>query len=199
EGIAEDAARFAARASQGHVGRARAIATDDDVRDRRRDVLAIPQRLGRFGDCLSAAAKIDELAKSHADEVATRLEGDELADLRSAWGVTERGKRPVGYQGSLSALERDQKRRRTRIARDAIDGVLIDLLSLYRDVLAVQTAPHAELVNDEVRDQVAALADASSPAQTLGRTDAILRCREALSANAAPLLALERLMLELRG
>lgn len=151
---------------------------------------------------MEAAARIDAMAKEHADEVATRLDTDELERLRTAWGVEARGKRPVGYQGSLSALERDQKRRRTRIARDAVDGVLIDLLSLYRDVLVVQTAPGAALVNGAPPDgdgpDPSALARASSPEGTLRRIDAILACREALDANAAPLLALEAMMLELR-
>lgn len=199
EEVPEALSVFAARASQGHVGRARAIATDETVRDRRNEVLRIPQRLDRLGRCLEAAAEIDTMAKQQADEVATRLEAEEVAELRAAWGVEDRGKRPVGYQGSLSALERDQKRRRTRIARDSVDGVLIDLLSLYRDVLASQTAPGTELVNAEAEAQVHALARAASPEQTLQRIEAVLACREALSANAAPLLALERMMLALRG
>src|SRR5699024_8665192 len=108
EGVGEELARYAARASQGDVGRARALATDEAVRTRRRDVLRIPEGLATVGACMEAAARIDAMAKEHADEVATRLDADELEQLRTAWGVEARGKRPVGYQGSVSALERDQ-------------------------------------------------------------------------------------------
>ena len=45
EGLAVETASYAARASQGHIGRARALARDEDTRRRRREVVAIPGRL----------------------------------------------------------------------------------------------------------------------------------------------------------
>lgn len=196
--VPEALAMFAARASQGHVGRARAIATNAAVRDRRIKVLQIPASLSTLGACMKAAADVNQFAEDHAAEVATHLDDRELADLRMAWGVEERGKRPIGYQGHFSAMEKEHKSRRKRIARDSVDGVLIDLMSLYRDVLATLTAPEAELVNAEATADILALAHATTAEATLTRIEAILACRDALSANAAPLLALERLMLGLR-
>ncbi|MGI8953066.1 MAG: DNA polymerase III subunit delta' [Nocardioidaceae bacterium] len=197
-GVPQALAMSAARASQGHVGRARAIATDEAVRNRRSEVLRIPLTLTSLGDCLKAAAGVHEAAQDAATEIAARLDAKELGNLREAWGVQDRGKRPVGYQGNLSSLEKDQKRRRTRIVRDSVDGVLIDLLSLYRDVLAVQTSPDIELVNAEAAADIQALARADSQEATLQRMESILACREALTANAAPLLALEAMMIALR-
>jgi len=197
-GVPQALSMSAARASQGHVGRARAIATDEAVRNRRSEVLRIPLTLTSLGDCLKAAAGVHEAAQDAATEIAARLDAKELGNLREAWGVQDRGKRPVGYQGNLSSLEKDQKRRRTRIVRDSVDGVLIDLLSLYRDVLAVQTSPDIELVNAEAAADIQALARADSQEATLQRMESILACREALTANAAPLLALEAMMIALR-
>lgn len=197
DGVDETRALEAARAAQGHVGRARALATNHAVRGRRQEILAIPSSLDDLGACLSAAANLNDAAQTHASERAEEIDAGELGDLRSAWGVEDRGRRPTGYQGQLSALERDQKRRRTRLARDAIDGSLIDLMSLYRDVLAVQLGTNAEMVNVDVSDTVTELAGRSEPEATLGHLDAILECREALTANAAPQLALERLMIRL--
>ncbi len=198
EQVTPELALQAARAAQGHVGRARALATKEAVRERRRAVLAIPGSLTSLGACLDAAATITQTAQAQADEVAERLEGAERDALKMEFGVEDRGRRPAGYAGRLGALEKDQKRRRTRIARDSIDGVLIDLMSFYRDVLAAQTAPGAELVNGDVAASVAELAAAGTPEQTLARIEAILACREALEANAAPQLALENLLLALR-
>lgn len=198
EAVSPERALEAARAAQGHVGRARALATKEAVRERRRAVLAIPGSLTSIGACLDAAATITQTAQAQADEVAERLEDAERDGLKMEFGVEDRGRRPAGYAGRLASLEKDQKRRRTRITRDSIDGVLIDLLSFYRDVLATQTAPGAELVNADVTDAVRALAAAATPEQTLRRIEAILACREALDANAAPQLALEHLLLTLR-
>jgi DNA polymerase-3 subunit delta' len=73
--------------------------------------------------------------------------------------------------------------------------VLIDLLSFCRDVIAVQCAPGTELVNADVADDVASVARVWTAESTLRRIDAIVECREALDANAAPQLALERMMI----
>ncbi|MCW2747083.1 MAG: polymerase subunit delta [Nocardioidaceae bacterium] len=197
-GISEALADSAARASQGHIGRARALALKEDVRARRSQILALPTTLRTLGDCLAAAAALDATAKANATNVGDDLDGDELAKLREGWGVQERGKRPPGYAGALSALEKDQKRRRTRIAHDSIDGVLIELISFYRDVLAMQTAPTAELINVDVEASIRELAESGTPESTLRRIDAIAACREAILANAASLLALEHMMIGLR-
>ena len=151
--------------------------------------------VGSLGDCLAAAQTINDEATARASEVADTADEREITDLRASWGVEERGRRPAGYAGALSTLEKDQKRRRTRLARDSIDGVLIDLLSFCRDVIAVQCAPGAELVNADVADDVASVARVWTPESTLRRIDAIVECREALDANAAPQLALERMMI----
>ena len=41
DGVSEPVAAFAARASQGHIGRARALATDEKTRNRRREVVSL--------------------------------------------------------------------------------------------------------------------------------------------------------------
>ena len=195
DGVEPELAQATAAASQGHIGRARGLARDPEARRRRRTILALPLSLGGIGDCLSAAQAINDEATARAALVADAADERELADLRSAWGVEERGRRPAGYAGALSSLEKEQKRRRTRLARDGIDGVLLDLLSFCRDVIAAQTAPGATLVNADVREDVETAARVWSPESTLRRIDAIVVARESLTANAAPLLALERMMM----
>ena len=73
--------------------------------------------------------------------------------------------------------------------------MLIDLLAFCRDVIAVQCAPGVDLVNADVAEDVATVAGVWTPESTLRRIDAIVECREALDANAAPQLALERMMI----
>ena len=98
--------------------------------------------------------------------------------------------------------------RAKRLQRDALDAVLTELTTWYRDVLSVQlravdagdlvsATGGVGLINAELRDQVASAAAASTPEQTVRRVDAILAAREALEHNVAPLLAMESLMLTL--
>ena len=195
--VPAELAMAAAAASQGHIGRARALAVDPEVRERRRVILNLPLSLRNIGDCLAAAAAINEAATVHAAGVADDANARELDDIRVAWGVEERGRRPAGYAGALSSLEKDQKRRRTRLMRDSIDGVLLDLMALYRDVLAVQQAPGVDLINADFAEGIGEMARLGTAESTLLHIDAILECRQGLVANAAPLLALERMMIGL--
>lgn len=200
DGVEPDVANQAARASQGHIGRARHLATDADARERRRRILALPSGLRDAGDCLAAAAQIEAEAQARAGARSDEADARELDVLRESWGVVERGKRPAGYAGALAALTKEQDRRRKRVARDAVDTVLLDLLGYCRDVLAVQLGRGSvELVNSDVADLVADSAREWTAAETLSRIDAIVACREALEANAAPLLALESMMLGVRA
>jgi DNA polymerase-3 subunit delta' len=194
DGIDPAAARAAAAASQGHIGRAKLLATDEKARDRRREILGIPLRVSSLGECLVAAQDIVEEAGVRASDIADVADSAELSDLRESWGVEDRGRKPAGYAGALASLTKDQDRRRKRLTRDAIDGVLIDLLAFCRDVVAEQVAPGSDLVNADVASDVAAAARGWTPESTLRRIDAIVECRRALDANAAPQLALERMM-----
>jgi DNA polymerase-3 subunit delta' len=198
DGIEPAMAQAVAAASQGHIGRARGLARDAGARERRRMILSIPLSIRGLGDCMSAAQRISDEATARSADFCDTADQRELSDLRQAWGVEERGRRPAGYAGAASALEKDQKRRRTRMTRDAIDGVLLDLLSYCRDVLATQCATGVALVNADVADDIAEVARMWTPESTIGAIDAIVECRLALTANAAPLLALERMMMGLR-
>jgi len=199
DGVDETAASLAAAASQGHIGRARGLARDEDARRRRAEILALPRGLRSLGDCLDAARRIDAEAVSRADERCDALDEREKVDLRISWGVEEGGspgrrKGPAGYAGALSSLTKEQERRRKRLARDSVDGVLLDLLSYFRDVAAVQLGASDRLINADVRDDVVTMAAERSPESIMEAIDAVAECREALEANAAPLLAVERMM-----
>ena len=75
---------------------------------------------------------------------------------------------------------------------------MVDLLSLYRDVLVVQLGAEVELVNVELAEAVRTLAEDSTPEQTVRRMDAIGVARERLEGNVAPLLAVEAMVIALR-
>ncbi len=194
DGLDAEEAHAAAAASQGHIGRARGLARNAEARQRRADILALPRSLRTLGDCLRAAQRIDAEANTRADAYCDAADEREKADLKSSWGVEDRGRRPAGYAGALSSLTKEQERRRKRMARDSIDGVLLDLLSYFRDVMAVQLGSTQYLINADVTDDVVSMARERSPESIVGAIDAVGACREALEANAAPLLAVEHMM-----
>jgi len=195
-------AAFAARAAQGHIGRARALATDESARLRRQDVLRIPMQLKDLGSCLVLASELVDTVTADVASICDPLDARELASLRAAYGEGAEG-RGLGTverraKGVVKALEDRQKKRRRRVVRDQLDRAIVDLVALYRDVLVVQLGAQSTLVNDEMRPQIERLAAQSSPEDTLRRVDALERTRHLLEANVSPLLAFESLTVSLK-
>ncbi|HEU5456338.1 MAG TPA: DNA polymerase III subunit delta' [Nocardioides sp.] len=199
EGVDETLAASAARASQGHIGRARALARDEATRNRRREVVALPARLTSLGDCMNAAANLNEVTKEEAEAITSTLDEREKRDLDSSYGVVERGRRPREYAPALAAMERGQKTRAKRRHLDVVDRGLMDLVSVYRDAIAVAVGAPVALVNEEIRPDVELVARTSSPELNLRRIGWIFDAREQmLEYNVPVALALESMMLALK-
>lgn len=199
EGIEPEVAAAAARATQGHVDRARRLATDPAARDRRAAVLKLPLRLGEVGACLRAAQELVDAAAEDAKQLAEEMDAKETEELKAALGAAQGGRMPRGTAGVMKDLEDKQKRRRTRTQRDSLDLALTDLTAFYRDVLALQLGSRVALANTDAGDALDRLARDSSPESTLRRIEAIAACRDALDRNVAPLLAVEAMTMALRA
>ncbi|MDQ0951557.1 DNA polymerase-3 subunit delta' [Streptomyces phaeochromogenes] len=199
DGIEPDVAAAVARATQGHIGRARRLATDKRARERRAAVLKLPLRVDDVGACLKAAQELIDAASEDAKQVAEETDVKETEDMKAALGASQGGRMPRGTAGVMKELEDKQKRRKTRTQRDSLDLALIDLTAFYRDVLALQFGTDLALANTEMRDTLDRLARGSSPETTLRRIEAIAACREALDRNVAPLLAVEAMTMALRA
>ncbi len=197
DGVPEAIAQYAARIAQGHIGRARVLARNEDARRRRKEILDLPARLSSLGACLTAAANVVDAASEEATAATVEVDAREKAELSEALGLGTRGVRVRNANTALKELEEQQKARAKRFQRDALDRVLTELTSYYRDVLTVQTGAGASLINAELRDDIGKLALQSTPEATIRRIDAILECRTALETNVAPLLATEALMIRL--
>ncbi|MEV0602115.1 DNA polymerase III subunit delta' [Streptomyces sp. NPDC050315] len=201
DGIEPAAAIAAARATQGHIGRARRLATDERARARRAAVLKLPLRVDDIGGCLKAAQELIDAAGEDAKQVAEEVDTKETEELRAALGAAAgtNGRLPRGTAGVMKELQDRQKRRSTRTQRDSLDLALTDLTGFYRDVLALQLGTAAELANEDVRDSVQRIANGSTPERTLRRIEAVIACRQALDRNVAPLLAVEAMTAALRA
>src|SRR5215470_3502720 len=201
EGVDAERALAAARAAQGHIGRARRLATDPEAAQRRDEVLAVPPHLTGMGPALSAAATLVKAAEEEAAAISAELDQPERDALRRAFGEGSTGKGVAkavrGSAGAMKDLEDRQKSRATRLKRDALDRALLDLAAFYRDVLAVQFGTAVDLASAGHETDIKRLADSSAPEATVRRIEAVMACRERLELNVAPLLAVEELTLAL--
>jgi DNA polymerase-3 subunit delta' len=191
-------ADFAARVSQGHIGRARYIATNDDVRNHRSTILAIPLQLSTIADAYKAAQTLVDMATAQAKAQAEARDEKEIASLQEAYGkgATGRGMATGGAK-AVKELEKEQKSRATRMVRDSIDGALLDIATFFRDVMMVQAGATDHLINTDIADQITAYAHKTTPHSTVRKVNAIMKARTHLSHNAAPLLTCEALMCQI--
>jgi DNA polymerase-3 subunit delta' len=199
DGVPDGLAAFAARASQGHIGRARALARDESTRNRRHEVVALPGRLTSLGACLNAAANLVEIAKDETEALTDATNAGELAQLDTTYGDDRKARASRTYRAALKELTHLQEQRERRRIMDVIDRCLMDIMSVYRDAVAVQAGAPGALVNEEMREEVADIARRSTPEENLRRIDAIFAAREQMMEfNANRLLTLEAMMVALR-
>lgn len=199
DGIDPERAEAAARATQGHIGRARRLATDERARARRAAVLKLPLRVEDIGGCLKAAQELIDTATDDAKQASEETDAKETEDMKAALGAVAGGRMPRGTAGVMKELEDKQKRRKTRTQRDSLDLALTELTGFYRDVLALQFGSRIAIANADAQDSLDRAARSSTPERTLRRIEAVSACRRALDRNVAPLLAVEAMTMALRA
>lgn len=209
DGVSPEVAAFAARAAQGHVGRARRLARDPQAQRRRQEVLAVPAAVSSVPACFVVAENLVAATTEEATAATAPRDAAETSALRESLGAGGAGSGgtragtgkglPRGTAGAMKGLERRQKSRGTRSQRDALDRALADLAAFYRDVLMVQVGAGVPLINADLREEVSRLAGASTAVATLRRIEATFSCRTAIDANVPPLLAVEAMTLRLRA
>ena len=198
DGISPAMADFAARVSQGHIGRARYIATNEHVRSNRAQIMKLPLQLSSIAAAFIAAQTLVDLATQEANAASIERDEKETAALAEAYGkgATGRGM-ATGGSKAIKELEKEQKSRATRMVRDSLDGALLDIATFYRDVMMVQAGATDSIINIDMVDEITAYAHKTPAHATVKKVNAIMEARTNLSHNAAPLLTIEALMCRL--
>jgi DNA polymerase III subunit delta' len=200
DGIDPPMAAFAARAAQSHIGLARRLARDEGARIRRRDVVTLPLRIRGVGDAVLHAGELVETAAEEAKASTAERDAAERERLIHSLGADPTARtQPPHVRAQLTAMERDQKTRATRLQRDVLDRALVDVLSVFRDVLVLQAGDPVDLVNEEMRADLSRLARDLTPEDVVQRMQAVGEARERIAANVAPLLAVEAMAVQLRA
>jgi DNA polymerase III subunit delta' len=196
--IAPGMADFAARVSQGHIGRAKYLATNESVRSNRKTIMQLPLQLGSLAAAFQAAQTLVDLATTEANASSDERDEKEVEKLQEAYGkgATGRGMATGGAK-AVKELENEQKSRSTRMVRDSIDGALLDIATFYRDVMMVQSGNVDSMINTDMREQIESYAANSPPRSTINKINAIMEARENLARNSAPLVTCEALMCQL--
>jgi DNA polymerase-3 subunit delta' len=198
DNISPTMADFAARVSQGHIGRAKYLATNESVRSNRNVIMQLPLQLGSLAAAFQAAQTLIDLATEEANASSESRDEKEVDKLQEAYGkgATGRGM-ATGAAKAVKELEKEQKSRAARMVRDLIDGALIDLATFYRDVMMAQAGITESMINPDIRTEIENYASSFLAHSAVQKITAIMEAREHLAMNAAPLVTCEALMCEL--
>jgi DNA polymerase III subunit delta' len=194
DGVDIDVATRAAREAQSHIGMAHRLATNADARRRRADTIELALGIHSVREAVLAGSALIELAADDAKAITEERDAEERESALRSLGIEPGGTIPATLRAQLKSLEDDQKRRATRSLRDGIDRILVDLLSLYRDVLILQLGVTTEPINLSIRPELVRASEVSNAQQTLATMDAIATARRRIDANVTPVLALEAML-----
>ena len=194
DGVDPDIALRSAREAQSHIGMAHRLATNAEARARREETLRTALGIRSVSSAVMAAARLLAIAGDDAKAITIERDAEEREGVLRSLGIAAGQSIPPALRGQLKALEDDQKRRATRSLRDGIDRILVDLVSLYRDIMMVQLGRAESVINLELLPEIQAAANASSPAASLATMDAISLARQRIESNVAPALALEAML-----
>jgi DNA polymerase-3 subunit delta' len=198
DGIAPALAKQVAAEAQSHIGMARRLGTSVEARGRRKDTLMAALAIDSISGAMFTADRWLDLAKKDADALTAERDDEERQELLRALGVEDSSKLPPHVRADVKALEESQKRRATRSLRDGLDRILVDLLSLYRDVLMLQLSAGVSLVNEDLVAKISELASKSHAEQTLFKIQQIELARTRISSNVNNMMVLESLAVNLR-
>ncbi len=194
DGVDASVATRAAREAQSHIGMAHRLATNADARARRERTLDTALSITSVSGAVLAAAALLDLAKQDAEAITVERDGLEREAALRSLGIEPGGTIPAALRAQVRNLEEDQKRRATRSLRDGIDRIMVDLLSVYRDILLLQLRYPGEPINSAILPRLETAAAACAPQDTLATMDAIATARKRIEGNVAPALAVEAML-----
>ncbi|MBC7592285.1 MAG: DNA polymerase III subunit delta', partial [Salinibacterium sp.] len=195
DGVDAVTATRAAREAQSHIGMAHRLATNADARGRRERTLDIALGIRSVSDAVMAAASMLVLAKADAVAITEQRDSEERDSAMRSLGIEPGGTIPPALRSQLRNLDEDQKRRATRSLRDGIDRIMVDLQTLYRDILLVQLEVPSEPINLRILEGIRSAGASCSAVETLATMDAIATARERIESNVPPALALEAMLI----
>ena len=196
DGVDAATAERAARHAQSHIGMAHRLATNSEAAERREETVRLALGIQTVRDAVLAAARLVEIATDDAKALTEERDSEELVQMRRSMGIAEGDAVPAQLRSQVKTMEEQQKRRATRSLRDGLDRILVDLLSVYRDVFRLQVGVAEDLVNSEFGELLSAAAQARTAADTVATMEAIATARERIDSNVAPALAMEALLIQ---
>lgn len=186
-------AEYAARVSQGDIGRAKYLSENLAAKTRRNSVVDIVFTVKDISSSFDIASKILDLAQQDAEDRINIENNQEIMNINKAL-QSSNNNLISGRSKLIKDVEIDQKYKLNRAIRDSLDRSILDILSIYRDSLLVKSGCVDQIVNSEHLSQISDLCNCLKPESILGNIEKLLLFRENMAQNASNLIAMENLL-----
>lgn len=187
----------AASLAQSHIGVASHLITEPGKLAERSAQLEAILAIDSVGE---AVFFVEELLKANKEKVEaaekTRSSAEE-AQLRRTLGITDAERIPPALRSQFTQLQEEQKRRVTRATKDPLDQLLVNLLSIFRDVMMLQTGVTLPPINQSYDVLLQNVARSSSLEETYRKITAVETARKRLQSNTSINLVFEALVVDL--
>jgi DNA polymerase-3 subunit delta' len=168
------------------------LATNEEARKTREKIINILFTIKDLNSAFEASNTLLELAKEQAKIESETRDEEEITKLKESYGTT--GSRlATGGNKAIKELEKQQKTRSTRLVRDNLDSALLDIASVYRDILFVKSGLTMSVINKDVIGKINSVTPKISEITTLNTIKSILSSRNNLSKNSSPNSTIESL------
>lgn len=195
--VTPEKAVAAAQLAQSHIGRAKGLLSDDNKIREYQELMMLALSARSTGE---AVLNADQLI-SRATEIESAQQEKDFekaeASLRRTLGIEEGETPPSHMKHHFTRLKEEQKRQSTRMQRDALDRMMLDLLAFYRDVLVRQLDAQVGQISVGLDNAVQSYAESTSTQQTLESMKEIELARDRLQTNTNPLLIVEAMLVAL--
>lgn len=196
-GVPPEQAAAAARLAQSHIGRAKGLVQEPGKIEEYQELMHLALSARSTGEAVLNAEKLRNRALDIEKAEQEKQFAAAEKSLRRTLGLEEDETPPPDMRHHFKRLKDDQKRQASRLERDALDRVMLDLLAFYRDVMVRQLGGQVGDINVGLDGLVQKYAQVLDPRGTLTAMGAIEQARGRLQTNTNPLLIMEALLTSL--
>ena len=143
-----------------------------------------------------AAADLVALAQSDSSEAVAEQAEAQRKEIARQLGFGETDRLPASLRTQFREADEHLRRRQTRAARDGVDRILLDLMTLMRDVSVIRLGVRTPLINVGLEAEIADYASFVPAASAVRCLAAIDEARARIAGNVQQLVALEAMLVE---
>ncbi len=193
--VENDRAEVAARISQGHIGSARHLATDIDLLQIRKKIIKLFLSIDSEARAITTASQLQDIAVTRSEISLKKSHKEEEEELRLTVQGPNRGLLSGGSK-ALKDLEKSQKSRTVRAAKDELDSYFLWLQTLLRDALLPESSGTKFFINPDQHDEIHELRRKVSPRRLQNLFDRVHQFRSLMDSNVSQILTLEAFCLD---